>query len=348
MIVFDFARLTKPYRLKRCSYQLLHMALIAEDMGEEVACIVSKEHLEQHQFMKRARRLWTPRTRSGNPIIPTDIEIYISKADSFYRDYNWKEIQPLSGYKVCFCNSDRCFRESSEPFRSHCGNPVQDRADLYMPVNHTPKLLETHGHKVIPTSHPIDPRMYELFIREGMYYYYLRDELDKMIEAFKEEESSKAGFMGNKAPSRTRVEVVDQFPDWAEFKWQRAAPSRQFIRWMMQRRGCIDMRGNGDKSLRFTEAAMLGRTLVCQHWPSQYYPMLRDNHNCIFVDKWSDLDSTYDQVVWERLAKQSMLDYKAGWSLRAQVKLFITRARNKDGQSSTDNRDNRANRLISG
>jgi len=347
MIVFDFSRLTKPYRLKRCSYQLLHMVLIAEDLGEDVACIVSKEHLEQHQFMKRAKRLWTPRTISGSPMIPNNIEIYVSKADAFYRDQNWAEISKLPGYKVCLCNSDRCFRESSKPFRSHRGHPVQDRADLYMPVNHTNKLLETHNHKVIPTSHPIDPRMYEMFIREGVYYHYLRDELDELTKVFDESETGIAGFMGNKAPSRTRIDVVDQFPSWAEFRWQRAASSREFIRWMMQRRGCIDMRGNGDKSLRFSEAAMLGRTLICQRWPSKYYPLLKDGHNCLFVDKWSDLDGIYDQTIWERLAKQSMLDYKAGWSLRAQVKLFIAKARNNHEQGSVDNGDNRPNRVIS-
>lgn len=329
MIVFDFARLTKPYRLKRCSYQLLHLALIAEDLGEEVTCLVSREHLEQHHFMKRARRLWAPRTSSGEPIVPDHIEVYVAKADAFYRDANWAQVKKISGYKVCFCNSDRCFRESSKPFRKHRGHPVQDRADLYMPVNHTPDLLDTHGHKVIPTSHPIDPRMYELLLREGLYYHYLRDELGEMIEAFKEEEIGVAGFMGNKAPAKTRVRVVEEFPDWAEFRWQRAAPSREFIRWMMQRRGCIDMRGNGDKSLRFTEAAMLGRTLICQRWPSFYYPRLEHDHNCILVDKWSDLDSTYNQTILQRLALQSMQDYRIGWSLRAQVKLFLARARNE-------------------
>jgi len=327
MITFDFARLTKPYRLKRCSYQLLHMALIAEDLGEEVVCLVSNEHINQHPFMKRARRLWTPRTKSGDPMVPRDIDIYVSKADAIYRDHNWNEVSQLGGFKVCLCNSDRCFRESSKPFRSHHGNPVQDRADLYMPVNHTKQLLETHGHKVIPTSHPIDPRMYELFVREGVYYHYLRDELDKLIEPFAEEEISGAGFMGNRDPPRTRYNAIGQFPEWATFKWSRAASSREFIKWMMQHRGCIDMRGNGDKSLRFTEAAMLGRTLICQRWPSKYHPQLENDHNCILVDEWSDLDSKYDYDKWARLARQSMVDYKAGWSLRSQVKILIARAR---------------------
>jgi len=346
MIVFDFSRLTKPYRLKRCSYQLLHMALIAEDLGEEVVCIVSQEHLEQHSFMKRARRLWTPRIASGRAMIPNDIEIYVAKADAFYRDDNWAEVSRLPGFKVCFCNSDRCFRESSKPFRSHRGHPVQDRADLYMPVNHTPQLLKTHGDKVIPTSHPIDPRMYELFMREGVYHHYLRDELDELIEVFREEETGIAGFMGNKAPSHTRIETIDQFPEWAEFQWERGTPSREFIRWMMHYRGCIDMRGNGDKSLRFTEAAMLGRTLICQHWPSTYYPLLEDRHNCLFVDQWSDLDSIYDRATWECLAKQSMQDYRTGWSLRAQVKLFITRARGGHEQSSINHRNNGTSREL--
>ena len=323
------------------------MALIAEDLGEDVACLVSREHLEQHPFMKRARRLWTPRTKSGLPMLPKDIEIYVAKADSFYRDANWEEVSQLPGFKVCLCDSDRCFRESSEPFRSHRGHPVQDRSDLYMPINHTPGLLKTHGHKVIPTSHPIDPRMYELFVREGVYYHYLRDELEELGAVFAEEEAGMAGFMGNKAPSQTRIEVVDQFPEWAEFRWKRAAPSQEFIRWMMRRRGCIDMRGNGDKSLRFTEAAMLGRTLICQRWPSLYYPALEDGVNCILVDEWSELDSKYNRTAWERLAKQSMVDYKVGWSLRAQVKLFIARARSSHGQSSTDNRDHGADRVVS-
>jgi len=345
MIVFDFARLSRPYRLKRCSYQLLHMALIAEDLGEDVLCLVSSKHLEQHPFMKRARRLWSPRTRLGDPIVPDGIEIYVAKADAFYRDENWANVSQLPGFKVCLCNSDRCFRESSKPFRKHKGNPVQDRADLYMPVNHTEELMQTHGHKVIPTSHPLDPRMYELLLKEGLYYHFLRDDLEALIEAFKEEETSVAGFMGNGSPTSTRTKEVAKFPDWAEFNWKRAAPSREFIRWMMQRRGCIDMRGNGDKSLRFSEAAMLGRTLLCQRWPSIYSPPLVDGHNCILVDDWSELHGRYDRAEWDRLAQQSMKDYKAGWSLRAQVKSFISRARNHE--DGIDNGNHGADGVVS-
>lgn len=188
--------------------------------------------------------------------------------------------------------------------------------------------------------------MYELLMREGIYYHYLRDELSKLIEVFSEDEIGIAGFMGNKRPPKDRIRTVGQFPGWAEFRWQHTAPSREFIKWMMQRRGCIDMRGNGDKSLRFTEATMLGRTLICQNWPSKYYPVLKDGHNCLLVDKWSDLGSTYDQATWSRLAQQSMLDYKTGWSLRAQVSLFIARARGRHEQDSTNNRNNRTDRVI--
>ena len=91
---------------------------------------------------------------------------------------------------------------------------------------------------------------------------------------------------------------------------------------------------------------MLGRTLICQNWLSKYYPVLKDSYNCLLVDKWSDLGSTYDQAAWNRLAQQSMLDYKTGWSLRAQVRLFIARARGGHEQDSTNNRNNRTDGVI--
>lgn len=334
MIAFDFSVLSTPYRLKRCSYQMMHMALIAESMGEEVLAIVSRDHLDQHKFMKKIRRLWCQIDKGGKPIVPQkDIEIYVAKADTYYRDDNWERVKTLPAYKVCLCNSDKLFRESDVPYKRHRGHQVQNRADLYMPVNHSAELLRTHDHKIVPAAHPIDPRMYEFFEREGLYTAYLADDIGLLRERFKEEEIGAAGFMGNQQPAHTRVDEVEQFPSWAEFKWTRTEPSPAYIKWMMQRRGCIDMRGNGDKSLRFVEAAMLGRTLICKMLPSEYWPKLVNDHNCILVDDWRQLPQAYNRDQWLKLAARSTQDYLGGWSLRAQVKTFIGRAR--CGQSKT-------------
>ena len=321
MIAFDFAALSTPYRLKRCTYQMIHMCLIAESMGEHIIAIVSDEHLEQHPFMKKIKRMWVKPQFYND-----DIDIYVAKADSFYRDDNWNRISSLRAFKVCLCNSDKLFRESDQPHKAHIGNPVQDRADLYMPANYSADLLKTH--KIIPVAHPIDPRMIEYFERIGLYEAYLNDDLDTIRDRFLEDETGVAGFMGSRNPFSTRIKLVSQFPDWAEFKWARIQTSHEYIKWMMKRRGCIDMRGNGDKSLRFTEAAMLGRTLICKNSPSQYQPKLVNSHNCILVDDWSDLPQEFDRDLWVRLAKNATKDYLSGWSLKAQVRTIIERAQN--------------------
>jgi len=203
-----------------------------------------------------------------------------------------------------------------------------------MPVNHTAKLIEQYGHKVIPAAHPIDPRMYEFFIKQGLYNAYLADDTETIQDAFKCEETGIAGFMGNRSPTRTRWHVAGTAPSWADFRWARAKSPLEYIKWMMCRRGCIDMRGNGDKSLRFTEAAMLGRTILAQPWPSQYSPALVDGHNCIMVDTWDKLDGRYDDDLWRKISKQSTYDYCNGWSIRSQVRSFLAKAKSFTSKES--------------
>lgn len=318
-ITIDFSMLSKPYRLKRCSYQLMHLAIIAERLEHNVSCIVTKSHYEKHKFLKRINRLL-----KYNRNIPTDI--YIAKSDAFYVDKNWSVVEKLPGLKVCLCNSDRTFRETNVPFRKHRGNPVQERCDLYMPCNHTAELLEKWEHKVVPVSHPIDPRMYKFLVSKRLYYAYLMDDINKLRKAFcTEDELDRAGFMGNQFPV-TRLEASKSMPSWCDFRWERAKSSEEYISWIVGRRGCLDMRGYGDKSLRFAESAMLGRTLICQNLPSKYSPLLVNNHNCILVDEWQELnDIEYDRSHWLKLSEQSTHDYLNGWSLLSQMRTIIER-----------------------
>lgn len=318
-IAFDFAMLSTPYRMQRCSFQMMHLAIIAERLGHNVVCITSKKHSEKHKFFNRIKRLWQF-NRSG------DYDIYVAKADAYYRDTNWDMVRKLSGFKVCLCNSDRTFRETDVPFRAHRGHPVQERCDLYMPCNHTTELIEEWGDKVVPATHPIDPRMYRALVRRRLYYSYLMDDIDKIRKAFATKEDKAAGFMGSKHPSN-RMMAYTHAPPWCEFNWARNKSSFEYITWMCQRRACLDIRGFGDKSLRFTEAVLFGRTMICQRLPSVYSPALVHGHNALLVDDWDQLSGiTYDRDKWLEIAKQSTTDYLDGWSLKAQLHTILRRA----------------------
>jgi hypothetical protein len=317
-IVFDFSKLSRPYAMKRCSFQMMHMAIIAEKLDHDVVCLTDDTHQRQHPFLKKINRLFTKNQK-------VDGDIYVAKGDAYYRDANWDVVSKKKAFKVALCNSDRTFRESSEPFKKHRGNPIQDRADLYMPVNHSDELKDREN--VIPAAHPIDPRMFNEFKSKRLYYAYLFNDLTKLRNAYKPaSEVLRAGFMGNKIPSHRKT-MSRIAPDWCDFNWERGKPSSFFINWLCERKGCLDLRGFGDKSLRFTEACIFGRTLICQRLPSLYHPQLVDGHNCILVDKWGDLDNySPDQKQWDELSKQSEEDYVSSWSLYGQVQTFINKS----------------------
>lgn len=321
-IAFDFAMLSTPYRMKRCSYQLMHLSIIAERMGHKVKCITNESHLNQHTFVRRL----------GSKLVHNrdfPIDIYIAKSDAFYIDSNWELIDKLPGFKVCLINSDQTFRETDKPHKTHIGHPVQDRCNLYMPCNHTDNVYKSHGYKMIPAAHPIDPRMYREFRSRRLYYSYLMNDITRIREVYKTDETDTAGFMGNMNPKKTRYKPSQSAPSWCRFEWSRNTSPKQYINWMCSHRGCLDMRGNGDKSLRFSEAALFGRTIICQNLPSKYSPLLKDNHNCILLDNWDQLsDVEYDRDKWLEISEQATQDYCDGWSLHGQMSSIIRRFKN--------------------
>lgn len=317
-IIFDFSRLSKPYRLKRCTHQMVHLALCAQHLGHTVQALTTEEHVSQHSVMSCIEDMWT-HTIDG-------CDIYIAKSDSFYVDKNFDDISKINAFKVCLSNSDQCFRESSEPWRGHFGHSVQDRCDLYMPVNHTANLLDTHGERTVPTAHPININMCNLFKQCGIYNDYLFDRIDKVRNAFPVHENSRAGFMGSSSPKQHRLYKSTIFPKWVDFEWSRHKPASEYIDWMLHRRGCVDLRGYGDKSLRFTEAVLFNRTVISIDHPSKYYPALVHNQNCLLFDDWESMVLQYDHEKWLKIAENATDDYLTGWSMLAQMKIIIKKA----------------------
>lgn len=308
-IVFDGASLTSPYRLKRCTYQLMHLALAAHRSGMIVKFVTSPEHYESHKFIECLGGMLTEKL--------VDSDIYVGKSDAFYKDVNFDKISSLKAFKVCLCNSDRCFREQTGTCHGHTGNAVQERCDLYMPVNHTTRLLKHFGQKVIPACHPIDPRMYGFLKRKGLYTDYLDNNVKRIRAEIDVPETGQAGFMGSRNPGRDRLQKY--FPDWIEFNWDRSSPSKDYVKWMMSRRGCVDLRGHGDKSLRFTEAALLGKTIITSKRESTYFPTLKHGVNCLEFISWESMRLEYDFKHWLVMSEAATEDYVNGWSMLGQI-----------------------------
>ena len=317
-ILIEFVLLSKPFRLKRCTEQLIHFAHIAENLGHTVHAITDASHILSHPSMRQIRHLWTEKR--------TDCDLYIAKSDAYHLNRNWDIISGLKCFKVCLNNSDRCLRESAQRYDSDNSGPVQDRCDLYMPVNHTIELLLKYPSKVVPVIHPIDPRMVKVLQNCGLYDAYLNDDIYKIREYFKEDEIGIAGFMGNPSPIRTRKSIIGEFPQYVDFNWERSKPSRDYIKWMMQRRGCIDLRGNGDKSLRFSEGVLLGRTMICTVQPSIVRPILFNDHNCLIARTWSGINWDYNREKWQQIADCATHDYCGHWSLKSQFNLMVSKA----------------------
>jgi len=294
------------------------MASIAERMGHRVSALTNDYHISKHRFINKIGHLLTKQL--------TECDIYIAKSDAFYVDSNWDQVKNINAFKVCLCNSDKCFRESSDKYGDHVGNPVQDRCDLYMPVNHSTMITRDYAHKMIPAAHPIDPRMYKVFCDNGVLEAYFDDDVEFIRDKFKLVESFRAGFMGNDRPLGHRRHVAWCFPEWVDFNWTRNASSVEYIKWIMQRRGCVDLRGYGDKSIRFVEAVLFGKTIIAVETNSLYSPMLINNYNCILTKNWHALDLKFDAEHWLQLSEAATKDYREGWSLRAQLNRIIARA----------------------
>lgn len=296
----------------------MHLAVAAAKLGHSVQILTSPTHRRQHPVLKRVEDLLTEDRQSRKKA-----DIYVGKGDAFYRNDNWETVRRLNGFKVCLCNSDQCFRESSVPYRRHHGGAVQSRCDLYMPANHSTNLLVSFQN-VIPVAHPIDPRLYELLWSMGLYDAYVDDDVEKIRSAFDVKEDRRLGFMGSPSPVKFRQSVSNLFPPWVDFSWRRTASALTYVNWVLRRRGCLDLRGNGDKSIRFTEAALLGRTIVATKYRSEYRPDLEHGQNCVLYEMPDHI--RYNRLKWLAIATRATEDYKIGWSMRAQILKIIKAA----------------------
>ena len=325
MIAIDFSMLS-PNRLPRCAYQLANLAEIADRMNLPVKVIVVKGQLEQHPILRRVKHLLSDNYN--------DVDIYIAKSDTFFFDDNWKNIEHLPAFKVCLSSSDRLFREARMMWngrRSGMGGPVQTRCDLYMPVNCSPSLLESYRYKTIPVAHRVSTQVFDLFVRMHLDHAFLDDDIQTIRNAFKHDVIGLAGFMG-RAGYGERNNVAGM-PDWVNLTFIANAPAAEYLKYLLSYRACVDLRGAGDKSLRFVEAVLFGRTIIAKRQQSPYYPPLVDSHNAVLVNNWSDIDSKVNLTTWQAIADQATDDYLNYWSQLAQFKMILKRA--KYGQCST-------------
>jgi hypothetical protein len=315
MIAIDFSMLSQN-RLPRCAYQLANLAEIADRMHLPVKVIVAPGQYETQPILKRIKHLLSDNHK--------DIRLYIAKSDTFFFDDNWKNIENLQAFKVCLCSSDRLFRERRMPWKERMGGPVQTRCDLFMPVNCSPELLRDYGHKTIVVAHRPSTQVFDLLARKHLDHAYLDDDIQVIRDAFKQETIGLAGFMGRGGyGERKRVEGM---PCWVNLVLQANASAEQYLKYLLSYDACVDLRGAGDKSLRFVEAVLFGRTIITKQQVSPYQPPLIDGHNAVVVENWSDLDSKVDLLLWRSIAENATKDYLGYWSQLAQFKMILKRA----------------------
>jgi hypothetical protein len=291
------------------------MVLAAKYLGHTPKAIISPNIIKRNPYLHDIRSFWCESVGS--------CDIYVGKSDAFYLDKNWEIISNLDAFKVCMCSSDRCFRESDREFGSHKGTPVQTRCDLYMPVNHTAQLMDECGSMVYPVTHPIAPEMYRLLRYHGLYKAYISDNIKMIRKKYCIPEIGKAGFLGSNKPIQ-RQKDADALPNWVDIKWATDVPVQEYISWMMERRGCIDFRGFGDKSIRFTESALLGRTIITSPQISEYRPLLVHGENAIIIEWGAEIE--YNEAGWRRISNNATYSYLNGWSILSQVRKFVEMA----------------------
>jgi hypothetical protein len=318
MIAIDFSMLSDN-RLPRCAYQLANLAEIADRMCLPVKVVVAPGQYEQHPILRRVKHLLSDNY--------DNVKIYIAKSDTFFFDDNWKNIANLPAFKVCLCSSDRLFRENRMMWqgkRSGMGGPVQTRCDLFMPVNCSPELLRDYGDKTIVVAHRPSTQVFDLFAKKHLDLAYLDDDIQTIRDAFKYDVIGLAGFMGRGGyGERVRVEGM---PSWVDLVLRADAAPAQYLKHLLSYNACIDLRGAGDKSLRFVEAVLFGRTIITKRQMSPYQPPLIDGRNAVIVEKWSDLDSKVDLGLWKTIAENATRDYLNHWSQLAQFKMILQRA----------------------
>lgn len=311
-ILFDISILSEP-KGNRCIYQLTHLATICKHLGLEVYLLVDDDAISKCQHLSTLKEHFVRKR------VKTDI--YFAKCDAYFKNENWDIVKNIDGYKICACNSDRTFRENTCTVGRRIGGAAQDRCDLYMPVNYTKHLIGKYSHKVIPASHPIDPRIFNYFKSIGVEKDYLLDNIGNIRSKFNVQECAIARFIGNIKPNRG---IVQEICGWAEYTWARFKPPNEYVEYLLGARGCLDIRGFGDKNIRFIEGVLLGRTIITIKTESDYDPPLIDGYNCIIKKSWEDLRSLqFNSDEWSMISDNATMCYKAGWSLLAQMKKAI-------------------------
>ena len=314
MIAIDFSMLSK-CKLMRCAYQLANLAEIADKLNLPVKVVIAKGQEETQPILRRVRHLLSDNYDG--------VTVYIAKSDTFYYDDNWERIAKLPAFKVCLSSSDILFREQTGQWKGRKGGAVQDRCDLYMPVNCSQWLMRECGHKTIPVAHRVSTQMFDLFASRHLAVAFLMDDIETLRDEFRQETTGLAGFMGNGAyGGRQKQEGI---PDWVNLTFKWSAPAIKYLQHMLSYKACVDLRGNGDKSIRFVEAVLFGRTILTKPQGSHYFPPLVNGQNAIIVDKWSDLQVDLD--LWQAVANHATTDYLHHWSQLAQFKTILRRAK---------------------
>jgi len=318
MIVVDFSMLSQN-RLPRCAYQLANLAAIANRMHLPVKAVVAPGQIDTIPILRRIKHLVSDNYDG--------VKVYIAKSDTFYFNHNWNRIAGLPAYKVCLSSSDRVFREHDGEWKGEAGGAVQNRCDLYMPVNATPQLLQKFGHKTIPVAHRPSTQVFDLFAQKGLDHAYLDDDVQAIRDAFKFDIVGLAGFMGNTGYGERNQRQTCGMPSWVSITYRANASAYQYVRNLLSYKACVDLRGAGDKSLRFVEAVLFGRTIIAKKQRSPYYPPLVDGQNAIIVENWSDLESRVDENLWQAVAKRATEDYLKYWSQLAQFRMILERSK---------------------
>jgi hypothetical protein len=156
-------------------------------------------------------------------------------------------------------------------------------------------------------------------------YAYLDDDIQAIRDAFPYEANKIAGFLGRGGYGE-RVGIIGM-PDWAELSFRVDASAHDYIKHLLSHHACIDLRGNGDKSLRFIEAVIFNRVTIGKKQISPYLPPLVDGHNAILVKNWSDLSTRVNLPAWKIMAANATKDYLSHWSQLAQFKMILERAK---------------------
>jgi hypothetical protein len=315
MIAIDFSMLSNN-RLQRCAYQLANLAEIADRMHLPVKVIVAKSRVKDYPILQRIKHLLSDNYNN--------ISIYIAKSDTFFYDDNWKNVSDLQAFKVCLCSSDRLFREKRMEWKGRIGGPVQNRCQLFMPVNCSLNLLKDFGHMTIPVAHRTSTQFFDLLAKKNLADAFLDNDIQKIRNSFNYKIIGLAGFMGNGGYGERRN--PKGMPDWVNLTFERSAPANKYLEYLLSYVACVDLRGAGDKSLRFVEAVLFGRTIIARPQTSPYEPPLIDGHNAVLVNEWKELNSRTDLSLWQAIANQATKDYLSHWSQLAQFKMILKRA----------------------